>query len=84
MTKAIAKGKRKELKIISLQVLKLSVCGAFDYKEYLTAETLNLANNTVQDNKKSHIIPQHLQLAIRSLCNVSLTFVNAGTNSSWV
>jgi histone H2A len=33
--------------------------------DYLAAEILKLAGNTAQDNKKSYIIPRHLQLTIR-------------------
>ncbi|XP_058078592.1 histone H2A-III-like [Magnolia sinica] len=34
--------------------------------EYLVAEVLKLAGNAARDNKKSHIIPRHVLLAVRN------------------
>ncbi|XP_010169908.1 late histone H2A.L3 [Antrostomus carolinensis] len=42
--------------------------------EYLSAEILELAGNAAQENKKSRILPRHIQLAVRNDDELSKLF----------
>ena len=49
-----------------VDVLLLTFWHGVAVLEYLAAEILELAGNAARDNKKTRIIPRHIQLAVRN------------------
>ncbi len=57
--------------------------------EYLAAEVLELAGNAARDNKKTRIVPRHIQLAVRNdeeLSKVCICYslINSPGRYSWL
>ncbi|KAI9112400.1 hypothetical protein K1719_016597 [Acacia pycnantha] len=52
--------------------------------EYLSAEVLELAGNAARDNKKTRIIPRHIQLAVRNDDELSRLLTNVTISNGGV